>query len=290
MRKKSIGSLLFLLLWIFSLCGCERIETPLRENQPFSESPFSTVYEAAEFLDDTQYSAYMDDDGTLFSRLLAFQDLNMHAASYEFFPFGNNFIEIVSEKIPADCRVNHGTPYEAESRYEVGGETITATEAIQISDNFFSLFPVEISSGRSLEKKDFEALPTQSVPILLGDAYRGVFALGDTLTGYFICERRTFTVVGFIAPGSSFYLRSQNALQSYDRFIVMPFDNASTDSYAARAVLLQRLCGFLRLREDRSAALREIRANLKATGLEAWTNSIIINEKSLQEKSTGMAP
>ncbi len=64
----------------------------------------------------------------------------------------------------------------------------------------------------------------------------------------------------------------------------MPFANATDDSYFARAILLQEICGFIAPKTDRSSALKAIREYLKDSGLEKWNDYIVINDKSLQRK------
>ena len=123
---------------------------------------------------------------------------------------------------------------------------------------------------------------------MIGNAYRSIFDLGDTFEGYYICERRTFEVIGFVKQGSVFYSKGNNTMTDYERYIIMPFENVVHDSYSARAVLLQQICGFIEPKGSRGAALSAVRKILTDAGLEDWTDMIRINEKSVQDKLNGI--
>ena len=73
-------------------------------------------------------------------------------------------------------------------------------------------------------------------------------------------------------------------MESYERYIVMPFESIEEDSASSRAILLQQICGFIELYGDHSFALQTIQGYLKDTGLEDWNESIVVNSKSIQEK------
>ena len=73
-------------------------------------------------------------------------------------------------------------------------------------------------------------------------------------------------------------------MESYERYIVMPFESIEEDSVSARANLLQQICGFIKLYGDRSFALQTIQGYLKDTGLEDWNEAIVVNSKSIHEK------
>ncbi len=245
---------------------------------------YSNVYEISEFLTDEQYDEYMSDDGTLFHRLLDYRTRLDDCSEFEFYAYANNLIEVINSDIPEICHVNYGTEFEAGSEYIIDGENITATEAIQVSENFFTLFPVKITEGRSFQPSDFDSRDSEPIPVILGNAYQESFRLGDTFEAYYILERRTFTVIGFTDTESVFWLRAENRMASYERFIVMPFLNIEGDSASMRAILLQQICGFIKTYDDRSIALLKLQGCLKGAGLEDWIEAIMVNSRSLQEK------
>ena len=284
MVKKLLLFILAMSVTAGLLCGCEGWNSNKPEKNIADANKYDNVHEITEFLDEEQYEEYMNDAGSLFHRLLDFRRRLAASSEFAFYAFADNCIEAISIKIPESCIVNHGTEFEDESRYVIDGENITAAEAIQISENFLSLFPLKITEGRSFEASDFDAGKAESIPVILGKAYQGTFHTGDVFEAYYICERRSFKVIGFTDAGSEFYSRSNNGMVSYENDIIMPFQKITEDSYSARAILLQQICGFIAPRSSRDSALQTIREYLTDAGLEEWTEAIIVNEKSLQEK------
>lgn len=291
MIKKKTHTVLILLsiLTTCLFCGCEASGTNKADDTTVdaNRNDYVNVYEVSEYLTEDQYDEYMNDDGTLFHRLLEYRHLLTDCSEFEFFAYCNNFIEVINNEIPEICYVNFGTEFQAQSEYVINGENITAAEAIQVSENYFSLFPIDITAGRGFQSTDFDYHDSESIPVILGEAYRELFNLGDTFEAFYIGDRRTFTVIGFADTESIFYLRSGKRMESYECYIVMPFENIGEDSAsetAARAVLLQEICGYIELNGDRSSALQTIRRYLKDVGLEDWSEAIAVNDKSLFDK------
>lgn len=282
MAKKHLTIILFLSLISILLGGCEEKDECKTEKLITNETV--DIYEVSEFLDNTQYDEYMTDAGTLFGRLKAFQCRLAESSEFEFHAFANNFIEVINHEIPEVCVVNHDTEYEAESRYKIDGESITVAEAIQISDHFFELFPLKICEGRSFEPSDFYWQNADTIPVILGNAYRDSFHLGDTFEGYYICERKSFTVIGFTDTESVFYLRGSSCMVPYGCFIIMPFETIEEDSFSARAILLQQISGFMVTHNGRESAVEKMLEYLKESGLENWSEMISVFEKKVATK------
>ena len=284
MIKKHLILLLFLSLIPILLCGCAGTGERITEEPGINTNENIGIYEVSEFLDEERYDEYMNDAGSLFGRLQAFRHQLANSSEFGFHAFANNPVEVINRVIPEICFVNHGTEYEDESRYEIDGESITAAEAIQVSDRFFSLFPLKITEGRGFEPSDFDCRNADTIPVILGDAYRDTFRPGDTFDGYYICDRRSFTVIGFTDTESDFYLRRGNRMAPYGRFIIMPFEKIGEDSFSVRAILLQQICGFIVTNNGRESALNTIREYLTENGLGNWCDAIAVSEKSLKEK------
>lgn len=268
-------------LTVLVLCGCAGRNAPADGD----------LYVMTELLDDGHFGEYMDDDGTLFSRLTVFRTLLEESPEFGFFAYAENFIEVIGADIPDICAENYGTEFADESEYMIGEEKVTAASAIQVFGDFFSLFPMEVAEGRSFVPEDFGLSSNDEIPVILGSAYNGTFRPGDTFEAYYILERRTFRVAGIAAPGTGpFYLKSLNRAETYDRYIIMPFERIGEDtepSFARRAVLLQQICGFLAPRTDAAAAADEIGRYLEDSGLGDWTGFIAVNPKKLDIKTGG---
>ena len=239
------------------------------------------IYKLTEFLDDETYGMYIDGDDDLFNKLGIFKDKLMNSSDeIRYYSYAENCIEVISLDIPDECVINSGNEFESESRYELEGDSVTCVNAIQVSDNFFSLFPIEITEGREFNDDDRNYQNSEFIPVILGNRYRDILKVGSTFEGYYILEKRTFKVVGF-AGDSDFYLSSQNSMVSYNNYIVMPFMNVENDSFVARAVLLQQVAGYVEYKENGEKALGIINKYLEEAGLGDWAGSFCFQNKEL---------
>ena len=116
---------------------------------------YSYTWRMAEFLSDSSYDAYRHDDGRQFRNLLSFSEKLRSSEALSFVPYTCNFVELLNTAIPEQCMVNYGTEFAGESVYEIGGEPAAAAEALQVTGNFFDMFPLQISEGRGFTDDDY---------------------------------------------------------------------------------------------------------------------------------------
>ena len=77
--------------------------------------------------------------------------------------------------------VNYGTAFAGKSAYEIEGEPEVAAEAVQVTAIFFDLFPVQITEGRGFTDEDYDFLGKDTIPVIMGAAYKGSVSLGTGL-------------------------------------------------------------------------------------------------------------
>ena len=282
MNRKLYAKIFMFLFVCILMCSC----TVPKENTDASlaDHPmYSYTYRTSEYLDDNTYDEYLSDEGTLFRCLMDYQKSLQTSSQLAFIPYSNNLVELVSTDIPDQCMVNYGTQFEEDSRYEYQGEPVTAAEAIQITDDYFELFPLSIDQGRNFEEGDCNYLETKRIPVILGSAYRDTFRIGDAFEGYYILSRFTFEVIGIAESGSSFYKNSESRPVPYDTYIIMPAAKITEDSKISRMILLQQTCGYTIAENGRDHAVSMIEEYLRDAGLGSWVSMISTTEKSLQD-------
>ena len=243
---------------------------------------YSFTWRMAEILDDSLYDEYRQDIGQRFQTLLAFSEKMRSSKELTFIPYTTNPLELLNLTIPDPCMVNYGTKFAGESAYEIEGEPAVAAEAVQVTENFFNLFPVQITEGRRFTDEDYDFLGKGTIPVIMGAAYRGSFSLGDRFEGYYICDRFTFEIIGFAESGSAFYSSGDRRPVSYDRYVIMPFASISEDSEIGRIILLQQFCGLITDENGREDALKQVNEYLADSGLEDWIGQFYIMEASLR--------
>lgn len=272
---------------IFSLAACSAgKENPAAKTESDGAvlsdlTVYSYTWRMAEILDDSSYDEYMHDDGQRFQSLMSFSEKLRSSEEIVFTPYTSNLVELLNLTVPDQCMVNYGTEFSEESGYEINGEPAAAAEALQVTDNLFDLFPLQIAEGRGFIDDDYDYLDKGRIPVILGAAYKDTFSIGDTFEGYYISERFTFEVIGFAEGGRVFYSSPDGRPVPYDRYIIMPFASVHEDSEMGRIILLQQLCGLITDENGRNHALKQVNEWLAETGLKDWTGQINITEDSL---------
>lgn len=272
---------------IFSLAACSAgKENPAAKTESDGAvlsdlTVYSYTWRMAEILDDSSYDEYMHDDGRRFQSLMSFSEKLRSSEEIVFTPYTSNLVELLNLTAPDQCMVNYGTEFSEESGYEINGEPAAAAEALQVTDNLFDLFPLQIAEGRGFIDDDYDYLDKGRIPVILGAAYKDTFSIGDTFEGYYISERFTFEVIGFAEGGRVFYSSPDGRPVPYDHYIIMPFASVHEDSEMGRIILLQQLCGLITDENGRNHALNQVNEWLAETGLNDWTGQINITEDSL---------
>ena len=282
-KNRHILPLIFLIsvMLMFGNASCESV---FGNMVTLDDLPaYSFTWRMAEILDDSLYDEYRQDNGHRFQALLAFSERLRSSGELIFIPYATNPLELLNLTIPDQCMVNYGTEFAGESAYEIEGEPAVATEAVQVTENFFNLFPVQITEGRKFTDEDYDFLGKGTIPVIMGAAYRGSFSLGDRFEGYYICDRFTFEIIGFAESGSAFYSSSDRRPVSYDRYVIMPFASISEDSEIGRILLLQQFCGLITDENGRDDALKQVNEYLADSGLEDWIGQFYIMDASLRK-------
>ena len=284
-RHKKPVILLISLMLLFGSASCESV---FDSRGTLDDLPaYSFTWRMAERLDDSFYDEYRQDDGQRFQSLLTFSDKLRSSGELTFIPYATNPLELLNLTLPDPCRVNYGTEFAGESDYEIEGEPAVAAEAVQVTESFFDLFPVQITEGRRFTEEDHDFLGKGTIPVILGAAYKGSFSLGDRFEGYYICDRFTFEIIGFAESGSAFYSSGDGRPVSCDRYIIMPFASVSEDSEIGRIILLQQCCGLITDGNGREDALKRVNEYLADSGLGDWVGQFYIMDTSLK---TNLAP
>ena len=279
-RHKKPIILLISIMLLFGNASCESV---FDNKATLDDLPaYSFTWRMAERLDDSLYNEYRQDDGQRFQTLLTFSDKLRSSGELTFIPYMTNPLELLNLTIPDPCMVNYGTEFAGESAYEIEGEPAVAAEAVQVTENFFDLFPVQITEGRRFTEEDYDFLGKGTIPVIMGAAYIGSFSLGDRFEGYYLCDRFTFEIIGFAESGSAFYSSGDRRPVSYDRYIIMPFASVSEDSEIGRIILLQQFCGLITDGNGRDDALERVNEYLADSGLGDWIGQFYIMDTSLK--------
>lgn len=95
-------------------------------------------------------------------------------------------------------------------------------KAVQLNEQAYNAFPLEVSEGQSFSDKDFHHRTNPGViPVLLGAEYKDDYVLGETIKAHYLNKDFTLEIKGFLSP-ASFVLNANQPEIYLDRYVVMP--------------------------------------------------------------------
>lgn len=102
--------------------------------------------------------------------------------------------------------------------YEARQRTEGVYKSIQINDEFFKHFSLNVSEGRKFSKQDY--VYKDLLPIILGNQYKGIFNLNEKFSLYYLGIKLDCEVVGFLDKNS--YFNNGYDLELLDYYIILP--------------------------------------------------------------------
>lgn len=252
MRNRISIVMLGFALTVFSLFGCQSREVPAstfpdpselaqaNENSepspenapvenpepapPVEEPPAeSTIPAALDYYfigslygmgDYPDFSTLLDDPGAL-SRLKQFYtDLNLMV----------DRVEYHTQSLSYDGTYTGDVKFSRNGSLNQAGDdnnTHTSLKTLMVGKLEYDAFDDVLESGRGFDEDDFTvSAVTDSIPVLLGHDYHGVYQLGDELTFSLHTQPLHFTVIGFLQSNTTFQFDQEIPL---DQHIIAPF-------------------------------------------------------------------
>ncbi|MBF4609577.1 hypothetical protein [Curtobacterium sp. VKM Ac-1393] len=118
--------------------------------------------------------------------------------------------------------VGYGTEYTLNGKYQDESRRIVQDiKSIQLNETAFEFAGLSVQDGEPIEW-DTVDWGSGRIPVLLGDEYRGVYELGQRLTGAVILQEQELEVVGFLEPDSAMYFRGE-ANHYLDDTVIVPY-------------------------------------------------------------------
>lgn len=118
--------------------------------------------------------------------------------------------------------VGYGTEYTLTGPYQdESGRTVQDVKSLQLSERAFSFAGLSVKDGSPIPWSEVD-WGSGRIPVLLGAGYRGVYALGDVITGTVILHEQELEVVGFLEPDSAMYFRGETN-HYVDDTILVPY-------------------------------------------------------------------
>ncbi|MEG8037030.1 hypothetical protein QP157_17435 [Sphingomonas sp. LR61] len=97
-------------------------------------------------------------------------------------------------------------------------------KSIQLNETAYEFAGLSVQDGEPIEWATVD-WGSGRIPVLLGNEYRGVYELGQHLTGAVILQEQELEVVGFLEPDSVMYFRGE-ANHYLDDTVIVPYPPA----------------------------------------------------------------
>ncbi|QOR34676.1 hypothetical protein IMX26_14555 [Clostridium sp. 'deep sea'] len=108
-------------------------------------------------------------------------------------------------------------------------------KSIQVNKDLFDFYKIKLTTGDGIDWNDIN-FNSHELPILLGSNYKGVYKLGDKLTGKFLFKNFNFVIKGFIAPNT--FINNQSNPEYYiDQHIIIPYPKIKDFNYSKGDIL-----------------------------------------------------
>lgn len=91
---------------------------------------------------------------------------------------------------------------------------------LDVDSNFFKKFGFKVTSGRIFNDSDFNAGSNGALPVILGDAYSGMYKVGDIIKSLDSADK--IQVIGFLDKGYYFSLPGNDSMLNLDNYIITP--------------------------------------------------------------------
>ncbi|MFC4403059.1 hypothetical protein [Gracilibacillus xinjiangensis] len=146
----------------------------------------------------------------------------VHRGNYE---GDTSFVEGYEPSQTTDISMESSSPINTVSRDWQGNEILTTPlKTVILGESVSTRFDSSIDEGRNLQVADFTLKsPNEPISVVLGNAYKDIYAIGDIFSLELISEVMDFKVVGFYKSGVGLS-KDVGALDhvNFDHTIVMP--------------------------------------------------------------------
>lgn len=228
-----------------------------------------TYYFMGDAIGDTDYLKYIDDDNVEdYKSLYSFLQRLYKEESFDVISLNSQQFEYINTKIPDIFLYGYEEGYADLQGCEIDGRVYYAAKSIQVSDKFFSEFDINVSEGRGFSEEDYTS-SGDTVPVLMGSAYKDVFSLGDKFTAAYLLNESTFEVIGFVDENSFFYDDNDTTLISCERYVILPtiYSETDTPTKINKISLLANANGLIISSEGNTAVAETFKNIMKECGL-----------------------
>lgn len=208
-----------------------------------------SYYWTCECLNDKDFYTYLDGDkkGILYHNMQKLVNALQSSRDFDFYTCNDQFLE-QDQKVKDIFLYGYEDGFSETSQGTNHGHPYSQVKTLMVSSKFFDCNHIRIARGKGFTPSDYRYKANATVPVLLGNAYRKEYHIGDIFTANYISKKLTVKVIGFLQK-KSFYLSSCNdEFESLERYIILPAWKIQGKDFFARVVTNLELDGNIRSR------------------------------------------
>jgi hypothetical protein len=142
-------------------------------------------------------------------------------------------------------------------------------KAMQLNTASFELYQLRVARGASFDWREVD-YSKDTLPILLGSDYDGVYDIGDTFVGNYYGRDMTFKVIGILEPNTFIYYKGDPEFY-LDTYFVVPYPKfcapvESTDFHFEGILYFAMVNGDIMTTLDEKLLLSEVKNIANTTG------------------------
>lgn len=205
-----------------------------------------TYYFTIDGMSDIQYYEYVDDNNVeIYKKFKNFYEKLIKENRFLFMSIVEQPVEIYGTVI-SDIFLDGYEDGNAEaSIFDMEGENWYRTKSLQVSDEFFSHFHIQIAKGSGFEEKNYMYHKGNEIPVLLGSEYNGEFQIGDKIKCNYLFEDVVLEVTGILEEEQFFYDEMDKEFKSCGRYMILPAFSSSDSEYSDKIRLLLQIGGVI---------------------------------------------
>ena len=205
-----------------------------------------TYYFTIDGMSDIQYYQYVDDNNIeIYNKLKNFYDKLIKEKKFLFMSIVEQPVEIYGTVI-SDIFLEGYEDGEAESSiFDMEGQDWYRTKSLQVSDEFFYHFNIQIAKGNGFEEKNYVYHKGDEIPVVLGSEYDGIFQIGDKITCNYLFEDVVLKVTGILKKEQFFYDEMEKEFKSCGRYMILPAFTSSDSEYFDKIRQLLQIGGVI---------------------------------------------
>lgn len=167
--------------------------------------------------------AFLENKDALAKLKLMYHMLSNNS-DFEYLEIYNNPIVLIGENIRDEFLYRYEEGDAEQHRGMVEGQFYNEIKCCFISCNVGDMFDIQCHQGDFWEEDEKN---NETVPIVLGSSYSGIFEVGDYIQGITPFHENTqFEVYGILDEGE--YLIYNDRIQNLDRYVLVPLQDAET--------------------------------------------------------------